>query len=132
MKVVCTLVLDAEIANRAKLEEILSESGHFVVAAERLVQGIELGRRHDFDVIFCNTNTAGVESVLEFLMCFPSAQGVVMCEGGNVSRLAPLAGAISAGVADFLITPISRHQVKHVLDSLLAHGSEGADSFDSE
>ncbi len=105
------LVIDDERSIRNTLKEILGFEGYTVELAENGIQGLDLVKNTDFDIILCDIKMPemdGIE-VLEKILALKPETTVVMISGhGNIDTAVD---AIKKGAFDFIVKPLDLNRL---------------------
>ena len=105
------LVIDDERSIRNTLKDILGFEGYAVEVAENGLQGLEMVKSTDFDIILCDIKMPemdGIE-VLEKIMELKPETTVVMISGhGNIDTAVE---AIKKGAFDFIVKPLDLNRL---------------------
>ena len=116
------LVIDDDRDHAESIVDILSMRGHEVEAAFSGEQGVEIFKRHDFDIVFMDVKLPGmngVETFFEFKKIRPDAR-VMMMTGFSVEQL--ITQAIENGALGVLRKPFAIQDLLHVLDQIKPRG----------
>jgi two-component system NtrC family response regulator len=113
------LVVDDDRAVRAALKVNLSKAGIEVVMAESAEAALELVEEHPVDLVLTDVRMPGLGG-LELLAALrprhPEIEVVVMTGYGNVDDAV---AAMKAGAADYIIKPVSKHELLVIIERAL-------------
>ncbi|MEJ5330452.1 MAG: sigma-54 dependent transcriptional regulator [Desulfobaccales bacterium] len=114
------LIVEDEASQREMLQDFLRKEGHEVAAAADGEAGLELLRRHAFDLALIDVRMpgmSGLELMNEAKRLDPEIDAVLMTAYGSIDTAV---AAMKAGARDYLTKPIDLDELLH----LLAHISE--------
>ncbi|HEY3918591.1 MAG TPA: response regulator [Stellaceae bacterium] len=116
------LVIDDDRDHAESIVDILSMRGHEVEAAFSGEQGVEIFKRHDFDIVFMDVKLPGmngVETFFEFKKIRPDAR-VMMMTGFSLEQL--ITQAIENGALGVLRKPFAIQDLLQVLERIKPRG----------
>lgn len=127
------LIIDDDAQIRELWADILSEEGHKVRAAPSGVQGVEIAKSEDVDVIITDIlmpDKDGIETLLEIKSIRPKTRIVAVSGGGEILSSAYVKVAEKLGADAALQKPVDIDELCRVVSDLAGARirSEGARS----
>ncbi len=114
-------VIEDEVIVRESVVERLTEAGYDVVSAENGMQGIELIREHQPDLVLCDVMmpSLGGFGVLEYVRKDPATELIPFVFLSALSDKSDLRKGMQSGADDYLTKPFSKEELLEAVEARL-------------